>query len=132
MYENLKQVRRDKYMTDLITDGAVDFLERQPKDEPIFLYLPYNAPSAPFQHPDHKPDRPKVSHKWDSQDWQKGSRTTLKAIIERLDQGVGRVLQTLEDTGRANDALVIFLQRQRRVSHRSQQYSLPRLRVRTV
>lgn len=108
LYENLRQVRRDKYMTDLITDGAVEFLKKQPKDEPIFLYLPYNAPSAPFQHPDHKPDRPKVSNKWDSTDWQKGSRATLKAIIQRLDQGVGRVLQTLEETGRADDALVIF------------------------
>ena len=108
LYENLTQVRRDKYLTDLITDGAVDFLEKQPNDEPLFLYLPYNAPSAPFQHPDHKPDKPKVSHKWDSRDWQKGSRATLKAIIERLDQGVGRVLQTIEETGRADDALVIF------------------------
>ena len=108
LYENLTQVRRDKYMTDLITDGAVEFLNKQPKNEPIFLYLPYNAPSAPFQHPDRKPDKPKVSHKWDSQDWQKCSRTTLRAIIERLDQGVGRVLKTLESTGRSEHALVIF------------------------
>ncbi len=108
LYENLKQVRRDKYMTDMITDGAIDLLKSQPKDEPIFLYLPYNAPSAPFQHPDVKPAKPKVSHKWDSKDWQKGSRRTLKAIIERLDEGVGRVLKTLEETGRADSALVIF------------------------
>ncbi|MCA9139649.1 MAG: sulfatase-like hydrolase/transferase, partial [Planctomycetales bacterium] len=108
LYENLKQVRRDKYMTDLITDGAIEFLRNQPKDEPIFLYLPYTAPSAPFQHPDHKPDKPKVSNQWDSTEWQQGSRTTLKAIIERLDLGVGRVLETLEQTGRADEALVIF------------------------
>ena len=108
LYENLKPVRRDKYMTDLITDSAVEFLQNQPLDKPIFLYLPYNAPSAPFQHPDHKPSAPKVSHKWDSKDWQKGTRSTLKAIIERLDHGVGRILQTLEETNRANDTLVIF------------------------
>ena len=74
----------------------------------MFLYLPYTAPSAPFQHPDHKPDQPKVSHKWDSKDWQKGDRDTLRLIIQRLDQGVGKVLQTLEKTGRAETALVIF------------------------
>ncbi len=108
LYENLNQVRRDGYFTDLITDGAIGFLEKQPADEPIFLYLPYNAPSAPFQHPDHKPDQPKVSHKWDSKDWQKGDRATLRLIIERLDQGVGKVLKTLEETGRADEALVIF------------------------
>lgn len=108
LYENHRQVRKDGYFTDLITDGAVRFLQQQPKQTPIFLYLPYTAPSAPFQHPDHKPDKPKVSHKWDSKDWQKGDRRTLKAILERLDQGVGRILATLEETGRANDALVIF------------------------
>jgi arylsulfatase A-like enzyme len=108
LYENLKQVRRDKYFTDLITDGACDFLKKQPVTEPIFLYLPYTAPSAPFQHPDHKPDRPKVSLKWDSKEWQRGDRATLKLIIERLDEGVGRILQTLESTGRADTTLVIF------------------------
>ncbi len=108
LYENLKQVRRDKYFTDLITDGAVDFLQKQPVDEPIFLYLPYTAPSAPFQHPDRKPDKPKVSNKWDSKDWQKGDRDTLRLIMQRLDQGVGKILKTLDETGRANDTLVIF------------------------
>ncbi len=108
LYENLEPVRRDRYFTDLITEGAVDFLKKQPADEPLFLYLPYSAPSAPFQHPDHKPEKPKVSHKWDSKDWQKGDRKTLRAIIERLDQSVGKILDTLESTGRAENALVIF------------------------
>ena len=108
LYENLEPVRRDRYFTDLITDGAVDFLKEQPADRPLFLYLPYTAPSAPFQHPDHKPEKPKVSPQWDSKDWQKGDRKTLEAIIERLDQSVGRVLDTLEATGRAENALVIF------------------------
>lgn len=108
LYENLTPVRRDRYFTDLITDGAVDVLRKQPRDEPLFLYLPYTAPSAPFQHPDRKPDEPKVSSKWDSTDWQAGDRATLKAMIERLDDGVGRVLAAVEDTGRAESALVIF------------------------
>ena len=108
LYENLKRVRRDRYFTDLITDGAVEFLEKQPAGKPIFLYLPYTAPSAPFQHPDRKPDEPKVSHKWDSKDWQKGDRDTLRLIIQRLDQGVGKVLETLDKTGRAQNTLVIF------------------------
>ncbi len=108
LYENLTRVRRDGYFTDLITEGAVQRLEQQPRDKPLFLYLPYTAPSAPFQHPDHKPDQPKVSHQWDSQEWQQGDRATLKAIIERLDQAVGKVLDALQSTGRGDRALVIF------------------------
>jgi N-acetylgalactosamine-6-sulfatase len=108
LYENLKPVRNNKYFTDLITEKAVAFLKEQPADEPIFLYLPYTAPSAPFQDPDQKPKEPKVSKAWDSDDWQKGDRKTLKKIIERLDQGVGQVMAALESTGRAENALVIF------------------------
>lgn len=108
LYENLTQVRRDGYLTDLITDGGVQFLKNQPAEEPIFLYLPYNAPSAPFQNPNIKPDKPKVSNKWDSKDWQKGDRATLKLIVERLDQGVGRIVETLQATGRSENTLLIF------------------------
>ena len=108
LYENLSPVRRDGYFTDVITSGAIKFLRAQPQDEPIFLYLPFNAPSAPFQHPDHKPAQPKVSHKWDSKDWQKGDRKTLKAIIERLDTSVGKIVDTLQATGRLENTLLIF------------------------
>jgi N-acetylgalactosamine-6-sulfatase len=108
LYENDRPVRRDGYFTDMITDGAVNFIARQPPGEPFFLYLPYTAPSAPFQRPDQMPDQPKVSHAWDSGDWQAGTRDVLRLIIERLDQGVGRVLGALEKSGRAENTLVIF------------------------
>jgi N-acetylgalactosamine-6-sulfatase len=108
LYENDRQIRRDGYFTDIITDGATDFLRKHPREKPFFLYLPYNAPSAPFQHPDRKPDKPKVSTTWDSSDWQAGTRDVLRLIIQRLDQGVGKVLKTLADTGRADNTLVIF------------------------
>jgi len=108
LYENDRPVRRDGYFTDMITDGAVRFLKEHRCRGPFFLYLPYTAPSAPFQHPDRMPDRPKISTRWDSKDWQAGTRDTLRAIIERLDQGIGKVLQTLEETGCADNTLVIF------------------------
>jgi N-acetylgalactosamine-6-sulfatase len=108
LYENDRPVRREGYFTDLITDGATKFLREHPRDVPFFLYLPYTAPSAPFQDPDRKPDQPKVSTAWDSSDWQAGTRDDLRKIIQRLDQGVGKVLQTLDDAGRAEQTLVIF------------------------
>ncbi len=108
LYENNRPIRRDGYFTDLITDGAIDFLRKQPRNEPFFLYLPYTAPSAPFQHPDRQPDRPKISTAWDTSDWQAGTRDVLRAIIQRLDRGVGAVLQTLDETDQAATTLVIF------------------------
>ncbi len=109
LYENDKQIQRDGcYFTDMITDGAIRFLQEQPADKPIFLYLPYSAPSAPFQHPDHVPDKPKIATTWDAGSWQRGTRDVLKLIIQRLDQDVGKLLRTLAQTGRAENTLVIF------------------------
>lgn len=108
LYENDKPVNRVGYFTDMLTDGAIDFLKHHPKDQPFFLYLPYTAPSAPFQHPDRLPARPKVANRWDAAAWQAGTRDTLRLIIQRLDQDVGKVLQALQDLDYAEDALVIF------------------------
>jgi N-acetylgalactosamine-6-sulfatase len=108
LFENDRLVDRKGYFTDMITEGAVQFLEDQPDGEPFLLYLPYTAPSAPLQHPDHVPDRPKRASKWDANSWQKGTRDVLRLIIQRLDQGIAKVLRTLDETGRRDTTLVIF------------------------
>lgn len=107
LVEDDRPVVREGYFTDMVTDRAVEFL-REKSPSPFFLYLPYTAPSAPFQDPDHKPAEPKVSHAWDSTEWQQGTRDVLRKIIRRLDQGIGRVLATLDESGQADRTLVIF------------------------
>jgi len=107
LVENDRPIEREGYFTDMVSDGAVDFLRRK-EPAPFFLYLPYTAPSAPFQDPDHKPQQPKISHAWDSSDWQQGTRDVLSKIIQRLDAGIGRVLAALDESGKAGNTLVIF------------------------
>ena len=108
LYENDQLVTRDGYMTDLITDGALKFLRERNPSQPFFLYLPYTAPSSPLQHPDKKPPKPKVSNAWDSTDWQAGTRETYGLIVERLDEGVGKVLAEVDKLGLRDNTLVIF------------------------
>ncbi|NQU24121.1 MAG: sulfatase-like hydrolase/transferase [Candidatus Nealsonbacteria bacterium] len=103
LYENEQPVRREGYMTDLITDAAVKFLRSYDKSKPLFLYLPYTCPHTPIQHPDHKPPRPRTK-----ENWNEGTREVYAAMVERMDQGIGRVLKTLDDLKLADDALVIF------------------------
>lgn len=45
---NGEQVEREGYMTDLLTDYAVDYLEEQDGEEPFFLYLSHKAVHAEF------------------------------------------------------------------------------------
>jgi N-acetylgalactosamine-6-sulfatase len=108
LFENNQVVTREGYTTDLFTDKAVEFITAQGRKKPFFLYLPYNAPSAPFQHPRRKPPAPIPPGPWTSPAWQNGTRETLAAIIERLDHGIGRVLRSLEDAKLADNTLVIF------------------------
>ena len=108
LIENDRLVRREGYLTDLITDGAIRFLRERDRKKPFFLYLPYSAPSAPHQHPDHKPPAPKVVKSWDSNEWQQGTREVFGVMVERLDQAVGKVLAALDDAGLRANTLVIF------------------------
>ncbi|MBN2477249.1 MAG: sulfatase-like hydrolase/transferase [Pirellulales bacterium] len=103
LYENEKPVRREGYLTDLITDGAVKFLRQGQRPEPFFLYLPYTVPHTPLQHPDRKPPAARTE-----ENWNEGTRRTYAAMVERLDRGVGAILRTLDQQGLAGQTLVIF------------------------
>lgn len=102
LYENDKPVKREGYLTDLITDEAVSFIQQQ--KNPFFLYVAYTAPHTPYQGPGDKKSEPVAQD-----DYNKGSRETYAAMVERMDQGIGRILKTLDDNGLAENTLVIFM-----------------------
>jgi N-acetylgalactosamine-6-sulfatase len=103
LYENDKQVKREGYITDLITDEAVSFIQSK-AGKPFFLYVAYTAPHTPYQGPDDKKPQPVPEA-----DYNKGSRETFAAMVERMDYGIGRILKTLDDAGLADNTLVIFM-----------------------
>ena len=102
LYQNDQPVRRDGYMTDLIADEACGFLRRT-KNQPFFLYVPFNAPHSPFQGPNDKRPEP-IS----SEDMGRGSRAKYIEMVQRLDDRIGTILKTLDETGAAANTLVIF------------------------
>ncbi|MCZ6514469.1 MAG: sulfatase-like hydrolase/transferase [Acidobacteria bacterium] len=102
LYENGERVRREGYLTDLITGKAVAFLRRR-KDRPFFLYVPYTAPHTPYQGPADRTDTPK-----NPENWNQGTRQTFAAMVERMDRGVGLILRTLREEGFENNTLLIF------------------------
>src|SRR5262249_43564229 len=65
------------------------------------------APHAPFQGPDDVSDKPLPA---DSDRWKQGSADpeVYRRMIERMDEGIGKILTTLEETGRAKETIVIF------------------------
>jgi len=106
LYENEEPLRVKGYFTDLIADWAVSYLDKVNR-QPFFLYLAFTAPHSPYQSPSADPGQPLPGHSslWDQR---QAEREVYCAMIEQMDHAVGRVLQSLDHHGLANDTIVIF------------------------
>lgn len=90
------------YLTDDITDRAVAFLQDARKDQvPFFLFVSYNAPHWPLEARLEDQTRFKAVRDRD--------RRIYCAMIHAMDKGIGRILETLEQTGLENNTIVVFL-----------------------
>ena len=104
--DELKHV--EGYVTDLINDGAVDWIGQHVKkntDKPFFLYLAHGAPHYPMQGPNDKGFREVGKIIREIPDDVKG---TYKAMIESMDEGIGRVVAELDKQGLRDNTLIIF------------------------
>lgn len=95
------------YSTDLISDHAVDFIKRH-KDEPFLLYIPHEAPHGPFQGRK-TPGFRKIGEKVnDIKRSRKETRELLKEMIEVMDEGIGNVMNTIEELGLDENTFIFF------------------------
>jgi len=103
---NGKPIKRPGYFTDLVTEEAVRFIQDH-KHRPFFLYVPFTAPHAPFQGPDDRQPDPLPA---DSPLWNQGkaSPEVYAAMVQRMDQAVGRILTALDEAGCTRRTLVLF------------------------
>ena len=98
---NAATVRSDgTYLTDLLTDEAAAFVLRH-RSEPFFLHLAYSAPHSPFQAPAEliRPYRDAGHNR---------IVATTYAMIEEMDAGIGRLLDTLDELGLSEQTTVAF------------------------
>lgn len=102
LYRNGELVSEDGYLTELLSTEATQFVEDSAGD-PFFLYLAYNVGLPPFQ----GPDLPQAqwSTGWDVNEV---TRDDYVAMVEAMDEGIGRVLAKLDELELTEDTLVIF------------------------
>lgn len=91
--------RDSGYTTDLIGEQAARFIRSAPAGEPWLLYVPFNAPHGPFQAKD--ADLGKYSHL-------EGDRRAYAAMVDAMDQAIGRILATVDARPDAANTLVLF------------------------
>ena len=107
LYENDQPVQVEGYMTDLVTERSVRFIERHAQ-RAFFLEVAHGAPHWPYQPPG-KPStaRDSARHLGPFDD-STSTRADYVARIERVDEGVGRILRALDSLGLRKNTLVIF------------------------
>jgi arylsulfatase A-like enzyme len=101
LYENDTLVYPRGYLTDLFTQKSVDFI-KQKHNKPFFLSINFNAPHWPWQGPSDKAYP-------DSVDFTAGgSPSVYAAMMKSLDDGIGKIMQTLDDAQLTSQTIVIF------------------------
>ena len=100
LLHNDTRIEIDEYLTDALSHAAVDFVDRD-HDQPFFLYLAYNAPHTPLQATKKYLDRfPHIQNK---------KRRTYAAMVSAVDDGVGLLLDKIEEHGLDENTIVFFL-----------------------
>jgi arylsulfatase A-like enzyme len=130
--ETLPNNTEGEYLTDRLTDEAIRLISEVDDDRPFFLNLWHYAVHTPIQAPDRQ-----LVEKYQAKakslgldklealredeffpcEHKKTQRVTRRliqsdpeyaAMVEHLDSCVGRLLQALEDTGKADNTLIVF------------------------
>ena len=99
IYDNGKRINTKKYLTEELSDNAVKFIEDN-SDNPFFLYLSYNAPHTPLQATTKDLERNKHI---DIE-----NRQTYAAMVSSMDDGIGLILDKLEQKNIFENTIVFF------------------------
>lgn len=92
-----------EYLTDRITNEAIDFIENDNQNGPFFMYLSYYAVHTPLEAP-----ADLVSHYQEYTGSGGKDYKTYAAMIESLDINIGKLVQTLKDQSLLENTLIIF------------------------
>ncbi|MFV0442791.1 MAG: arylsulfatase B [Planctomycetaceae bacterium] len=98
-YRNDKPCDDVGYTTELIAREAVQIVAEQPREKPLFLYVPFNAVHSPYHT---APGR--------EQDFENlpQARREYATMLSEMDLAIGRILTALEQAGRQQNAFIVF------------------------
>lgn len=91
-----------EYLTDRLTEEAISFIEAN-RDHPFFLYLSHYAVHVALQAPESLVEKYRNIEKGKYH-----SNLVYAAMIEKIDDSVGKIVSTLERLGIEDKTLVIF------------------------
>lgn len=99
--EFVKHLTKEDYLTDVLTEQGVQFLDAAAKkDEPFFLFMSYNAPHTMLEATEEDMAMfPELE----------GKRKTYAGMVYAMDRGVGRLVESLKKKGLYENTMIVFL-----------------------
>jgi arylsulfatase A-like enzyme len=98
-YRDDKPLKEEGYSTHLIAKEASRLIKEKAKDKPLFLYVPFNGVHSPLQVPD--------SYK-EPYAGMKENRRNLAGMLAAVDEAIGQIVATLEESGQRDNTLILF------------------------
>lgn len=92
------------YLTDKLTDYSVEFIQKQDKNKPFFLFLSYSAPHVLLV-----PRGDKLRKYFFKYEKYNGKyNPNYAAMIESMDDGVGKIVEQLKKQNLLENTLIVF------------------------
>jgi arylsulfatase A-like enzyme len=99
LYRNGKPVKTKGYVTDVLTDAAIDFVSAS-RDRPFFATIAYNAPHTPLEVPPGSLERYRALP---------DATAKVYAMVTNIDDNLGRLFARLDELKLAENTMVIFI-----------------------
>ena len=134
-YPKSKQSQRDTFSSQLYSDAAVEFIEKQSEEKPFCLYVAYTSPHDPREAPDEfldmydtskisLPPNFKPEHPFDNGHLKirdellapfprtpeiiKSEIAGYYAMVSEVDAQIGRILDALETKNQLENTIIVF------------------------
>ena len=98
----LENSPKDEYITDRLSDEACNFISTN-KDNPWMLYLTHFAVHTPIQ-----PKKELVAKYEAKKPGDLHDNVAMATMIQAVDDGVGKIMKTLEELGIRDDTVIMF------------------------
>lgn len=100
-HRNDEYLTEEGHATDLITNEALRVINEN-NESPFFLYLAYSVPHYPLKEPE------KWTSMYDHLNISE-SRKWYAASVTHMDDGIGKIIAALEETGQRENTIILFI-----------------------
>jgi arylsulfatase A-like enzyme len=105
---NKTPVKWEQYLTRELTDAGIDFLKKN-QEKPFFLFMSYNAPHEELEAPEESIAKFPEESMTVVPGVKPSARSIYGAMVYELDQGIGQLLEKVDELGLADNTVVWFL-----------------------